>query len=162
LSIPIQEALLAGFLGGTITLSATPNTETSITLNWTLGGTRTAEGFYIERSADGINFTQIAQVGNVATYNATGLAVNTLYYFRIRAFNGFAVSAYSNIVSDTPFIPSDLPGLAAWYSADFGVLTQVGGATNFVAASSQFLSRASNSDLQANGLNPFLEAVRFC
>jgi hypothetical protein len=51
------------------------------------------------------------------------------------------------------FSPLSLPGLAAWYDASDSstVLTQVGGATNFVAASSQGLQRTGNTDLSATG-----------
>jgi hypothetical protein len=48
------------------------------------------------------------------------------------------------------FNPLSLPGLAAWYDASDAatVLTQVGGGTNFVAASSQRLSVNTNASLQ--------------
>jgi hypothetical protein len=51
------------------------------------------------------------------------------------------------------FSPMSLPGLAAWYDASDSntVLTQVGGATNFVAANSQRLTCASNESLQCGG-----------
>lgn len=38
------------------------------------------------------------------------------------------------------FDPSHLPGLAAWYSADFGVLTQVTSAAKVASTSSEYLS----------------------
>ena len=41
--------------------------------------------------------------------------------------------------------PDRLPGLAAWYSADYGVLSQVGGGTAFASASSQNVSNDSFS-----------------
>jgi hypothetical protein len=49
------------------------------------------------------------------------------------------------------FSPASLPGLAAWYDASDSstVLTQVGGGTNFVAASSQFLECPSTADFNA-------------
>jgi hypothetical protein len=53
------------------------------------------------------------------------------------------------------FSPSQLPGLAAWYDAadSSTVLTQVGGATNFVAASSQFLECPHNASLQMGDID---------
>jgi len=43
---------------------------------------------------------EIAQVGaNATTYPDTGLASNTRYRYRVRAFNGSGNSAYSNIVA---------------------------------------------------------------
>jgi len=62
-------------------------------------------GYSIEKSPDGINFTQLTTVGvNVSTYQVTGLQVGTQYYFRVRAFNAFqglSYSAYSNTVAVT-------------------------------------------------------------
>jgi hypothetical protein len=58
------------------------------------------QGFKIERcQGNGCsNFAEIAQVGpNVLTYSNTGLARNTRYRYRVRAFNGGGNSAYSNI-----------------------------------------------------------------
>lgn len=48
------------------------------------------------------------------------------------------------------FQPSQLAGLAAWYSADFGVLTQATNAASFTASSSQTLTAASNPSLQTS------------
>lgn len=46
------------------------------------------------------NFVQIATVcANSKAYSATGLAANTAYRFRIRAFNGRSYSFYSNAAS---------------------------------------------------------------
>lgn len=68
-------------------------------LTWTDNATNES-GFLIERSLDGVNFTQIASVGaNVRTYSATGLSANTRYYFRVRAFNANGNSLFSNIAS---------------------------------------------------------------
>ena len=55
-------------------------------------------GFVIERSLDGINFTQIGSVGvNISTFSASSLTRNTWYYFRVRAFNAAGYSSYSNV-----------------------------------------------------------------
>jgi phosphodiesterase/alkaline phosphatase D-like protein len=42
---------------------------------------------------------QNLSVGNVTTYNVTGLSANTTYYYRVRADNGCATSANSNVKS---------------------------------------------------------------
>ncbi len=73
--------------------------RTSVSLRWHDNST-TERGFYIERSTDGVNFTRILARGiNMVTGVVPGLAPNTLYYFRVQAFNNFGVSAYSNVVS---------------------------------------------------------------
>jgi len=78
-------------------LSLAVISRTQINLAWKDNSTNET-GFLIERSLDGINFTQIASVGaNVSTYSATSLTRNTWYYFRVRAFNSAGYSTYSNV-----------------------------------------------------------------
>lgn len=78
-------------------LSLAVISRTQINLAWKDNSTNET-GFLIERSLDGINFTQIASVGaNVSTYSATSLTRNTWYYFRVRAFNTTGYSSYSNV-----------------------------------------------------------------
>jgi predicted phage tail protein len=73
----------------------------SVTLNWT-DNSNNETGFKIERSTDGVNFTQITTVGaNVVTYKNTGLTSGTTYQYRVRATNGSGDSAYSNVASAT-------------------------------------------------------------
>jgi hypothetical protein len=55
--------------------------------------------FAIERSRDGVHFTRIGTVGaNVRTFSATGLASDTQYYFRVRAWNSTGYSRYTNVI----------------------------------------------------------------
>ena len=57
-------------------------------------------GFRIERSPNGVNWSEIAQVSaNVKGYVDTGLAASTWYYYRVRAWNSVGTSAYSNVAS---------------------------------------------------------------
>lgn len=54
-------------------------------------------GFSIERSTDNVSFSQIATVGpNVTSYNDSNVALYTYYYYRVRSYNSFGNSAYSN------------------------------------------------------------------
>lgn len=54
-------------------------------------------GFRIERSLDGSSFSEIGTVGtDVTNYSDTGLASNTTYHYRVRAFNAVDDSGYSN------------------------------------------------------------------
>ena len=70
----------------------------SATLTWTDNSTNET-GFYVERADSGSsNFTRIATVGaNVKTYKDVTSRGN--YVYRVQAFNGSIVSAYSNTVT---------------------------------------------------------------
>jgi len=77
-------------------LTATTITDVRIDLAWQ-DNSSGETGFRIERSTDNINFTQIAEVGaNVTTYQSVGLADDTQYYYRVRAYRTTVTSAYSN------------------------------------------------------------------
>lgn len=75
-------------------------------------------------------------VGNVITYNATGLNCNTTYYYRLRTVNGCGASANSNTVtqatgSSVPSVPtaSSASGITATsFSANWSA---VGSATKY-------------------------------
>jgi hypothetical protein len=82
-------------------LTATAVSTSQINLAWT-DNSNNEDGFKIERcQGNGCSsFVEIAQVGpNVTTFNNTGLARNTRYRYRVRAFNGGGNSAYSNIAA---------------------------------------------------------------
>ena len=67
-----------------------------IDLSWTDNATN-EDGFSVEQSLDGTNFTEIATLGvNASSYAVTGLQVATTYYFRVRAFNSFNTQSYSD------------------------------------------------------------------
>lgn len=70
-----------------------------VNLVWT-GNSTNQTGFSIERSTDGANFAQIATAGPGATsYNDQAVASYTYYYYRVRSFNSFGSSAYSNVAA---------------------------------------------------------------
>jgi len=70
-----------------------------ITLTWH-DNSNNESGFAIERSTDGQTFTQVATTSvNVTSWTATELLPATLYYFRVRAYNGVGDSTYSGTAS---------------------------------------------------------------
>jgi len=94
-------------------LNAAATAYNQINLSWQ-DNSANESGFKIERSLNGISFTQIATVGaNITSYSNNGLAELTSYYYRVRAYSGSKNSAYSNIASaatpaQAPLAPSNL------------------------------------------------------
>src|SRR6185295_14105845 len=82
-------------------LNGTAVSISQINLSWT-DNSNNELGFKVEscQGQNCTNFAEIAQTGaNVSTFNNTGLARNTRYRYRVRAFNAAGNSAYSNIVT---------------------------------------------------------------
>jgi Zn-dependent metalloprotease/transcriptional regulator CtsR len=97
-------------------LTATVVSSGRINLAWTDNSTY-EQGFKVERSTDGQTFTEIATLGaNVTTYASLGLAGSTTYYYRVRAYDGPNLSAYTNVASATtlpvPTAPTNLTATA--------------------------------------------------
>jgi hypothetical protein len=96
--------------------AATARTVSSFTANWAavIGAT----GYYLDVATDSgflayISGFQCKDVGNVLTYNITGLFEDTNYYFRVRAYSSSGTSFNSNIITtitrktyDDWFLPS--------------------------------------------------------
>jgi phosphodiesterase/alkaline phosphatase D-like protein len=103
-------------------LSASAVSSSQIDLAWADNSSNEG-GFKVERSLSSTSgFAQIATVGaNVTSYSNSGLAPNTTYYYRVRAYNAAGNSAYSNTASATtgpaastvPAAPSDLTATGA-------------------------------------------------
>lgn len=89
-------------------LTATAVSTTEIDLTWK-DNSSDEQGFRIQRSPDGFAFTEIASVGpNVTTFNDTTVTANTLFFYRVLAFNGFGTSDPSNVAfAQTP--PNPVP-----------------------------------------------------
>jgi hypothetical protein len=82
-------------------LTATTVDSARINLSWA-DNSNNEGSFLIERSADGVNFTQIASVtANQTAYSDTGLSGGTQYTYRVRATNSGGNSAYSSTASAT-------------------------------------------------------------
>ncbi len=101
-------------LNSPTSLTATAVSSSEIDLTW--ANTSASEsGYRIEQSPiDDLHFTEIATVGpNVVAYSATGLSEGTKYYYRVRAYNAIAISAYCSEKQDTTLwnIPAAPSGL---------------------------------------------------
>ncbi|MFH1230934.1 MAG: fibronectin type III domain-containing protein [Planctomycetota bacterium] len=94
-----SEAFTTTILNAPSILTATAVSSSQINLTWQ-DNSNVESGFKIERSLDGVTFTQITTVGaNNISYPNTGLAENTTYYYRIKSYNGNGDSNYSDVVS---------------------------------------------------------------
>jgi alpha-tubulin suppressor-like RCC1 family protein len=84
-------------------LVLTTVSDTQINLSWT-DNCNIETGFKIERKLglSGTSWEEIAVTGpDVTSYSNTGLSWNTIYYYRIRAFNSFTDSFYSEEINAT-------------------------------------------------------------
>jgi hypothetical protein len=83
-------------------LSAGNATSQSVQLSWTDNSTN-EQGFRIEYRPDAnASFTEIATVAaNIQSYSHSGLTPNTLYHYRVRAYNATGNSSYTNVADVT-------------------------------------------------------------
>src|SRR5262249_18100795 len=88
-------------------LSSSIISSTQIDLSWS-DNSNNEDGFQLQRctgtlaSCPDANFQQIAQLGpNVTSFNNAGLQVQTIYTYRVRAFNSAGSSTNSNSVEAT-------------------------------------------------------------
>lgn len=83
-------------------LSVTPhasNGTSQLTLQWA-DVSLNEDGFEVERSTDGVQFTRISKRGvNQTSYTDKGRASGTTYWYRVRAYNSLGRSAYGPIAS---------------------------------------------------------------
>jgi regulation of enolase protein 1 (concanavalin A-like superfamily) len=99
-------------------LVATAAGTNQINLTWA-DNANNETGFKIERSTDGVTFTQIGTAAaNATAYSdSTGLNAATKYYYQVRANNSVGDSGYSNIANATttaaPTAPAAPSGLTA-------------------------------------------------
>src|SRR5439155_15609330 len=95
-------------------LTAGAVSTSEIDLTWTNNASN-ASGFVVNRSTDGVTFSQLAVLGNVTSYKDTGLSAGSKCYYEVAATNGAGTSAFSNVANATttaaqspPAAPSNL------------------------------------------------------
>jgi len=96
-------------------LNATAQSTSTISLSWN-DNSSSEEGFNIERSSNGSTWSSLANVGaGVSNYNNGGLSPGSTWYYRVRAYEGAEVSAWSNTANATTLdvAPASPTGLNA-------------------------------------------------
>lgn len=82
-------------------LSATAQSSNNILLNWN-DNSSTEDGFNIERSSNGSNWSALITVAaNTSSYNNGGLSPDSTWYYRVRAYEATDTSAWSNTANAT-------------------------------------------------------------
>lgn len=85
---------LVGLASTTILAAATKQ----LVVNWD-DNTDAEDGYRVERSVDGVTFTVVATLPASSTsYTDSSILDGTHYWYRVMAFNTFAISPYSNVV----------------------------------------------------------------
>jgi len=94
-------------------LAGTALSTTAVRLDWANVST-TQTVVKVERSSDGMNWTQVAQVGATATsYTNYYLPAGAQYWFRLRAAEGTTNGPYSDPVAVSTLAPPAAPGAVA-------------------------------------------------
>ncbi|MFC1752220.1 fibronectin type III domain-containing protein [Thermoproteota archaeon] len=98
-------------------LNAQATSSSQININWQ-DNSGDEDGFKIERKTLAGSYVEVATVGaDVTGYSDSGLSSTTTYFYRIRAYNSFGDSIYSNEANATtddvlPLTPSNLDATA--------------------------------------------------
>lgn len=105
-NVQAAHTIVAGFKSFTpgapiLSSRVATTTPVSVALSWftTPGGTPT--GFSIEKSTDGINYSVATTTPYMLSYSDYDVTSGNTYYYKMRAFNGYGYSDYSNVSSST-------------------------------------------------------------
>jgi glucose/arabinose dehydrogenase len=127
-------------------LAATAASAGTVNLTWS--PSTAANGYYVEQSADGVNgWVQVATTTGPSV-QIGGLAAQTTYFFRLRAYNAFGTSAYSSVAVATTTSQSNTLDFATGFgSVPGGTFTFVGGAA--IVNSRLRLTSGGNDQIRA-------------
>jgi peptidyl-Asp metalloendopeptidase len=94
-------------------LSATVTSSGRVNLAWSSSSSGVS-GFRVERSTDGVNYTEVARLGSgLTSYLDPAVTLGATYSYRVAAFNSAGVSEYSNVATITlPLTPPVPPPMA--------------------------------------------------
>lgn len=90
-------------------LSAMTNSQSEIDLSWT-DNSMNEDGFVVERQTGSSGFVQVATVpANVTIYYDSSLVPDTVYNYRVAAYDSDGFSAFSNTASATTIPANEVP-----------------------------------------------------
>jgi fibronectin type 3 domain-containing protein len=143
-------------------LTATAITPTQVNLAWKDNSTN-ENGFAIEQSTDGINFTQVGTANvNATAYSVVNLQPSTTYTFRVRAFNAIGNSGYSNFATATT--PANIgPGgldFSQGFAGAISLLTLNGLSANIVGSALRLTDGGTLEAASAFSTSP-VDVTRF-
>jgi len=90
--------------------TATATAYNSVTAKWA-DNSSDETGFKLERSGNGVDYTEIATLGaGTTSYVDNGVIASSNFYYRVRSYNSVGNSSYSNVASvTTPAVPPAPP-----------------------------------------------------
>ncbi len=93
------------------------SSSSQISLSW-IDNSVTEDGFKIERSTDGVNYTQIASVAaDVTSYDDSNISAESFYYYRVKAYkdSNNTDSVYSGVTALSTPSSEKGAGSMQWY-----------------------------------------------
>ena len=139
--------------GAPTNLQAARSSASEIDLSWT-SNSYNETGFAIERSTDGVNFTQIGTTTNT-TYQDTTAGAGP-YQYRVVAYNANGNSPYSNtaVVQTTPTVIWDAPASITYGTAlgasQLDATASVPGTFTYTPAAGTVLHAGENQPLSVS------------
>lgn len=147
-------------------------TTSSITANWVTSATAT--GYFIDVATNNTFGASILSgynnlsVGNVLTYNVTGLSSGTTYYYRVRASNAcgtsstFGVQTYATLSLSycTPAAPSTTTSFVNNFSTTGGITNISNLGTGFTAGGYANYTAQSCSQYPSSSVSYSITSVR--
>ncbi len=106
-----------------VATAATAISSSQFTANWNLAANASSYRLDVSTASDFSSFVGSyngLSVGNVLTYNITGLTASTTYYYRVKAVNACGNSAVSNTITAATAANLPAANLVAYWSFDGG------------------------------------------
>jgi len=152
----IQATTLFNTPAAPVALAANSVSQTSFTANW--NSVPNSSGYYLDVSTDAafsafVTGFNSKDAGNIHSMNIPGLSPNTLYYYRVRAYNNGGTGGNSNVISvstlpNIPPVPAALDAVSITQTGFTAVWTGSAGASGYyidVSAENNFNSFVLNN-----------------